>query len=161
MLAYEEFEARMIVPRVYGRALRLPSSVIFFSLLAGGVLSGIAGALFALPVAAALLMLVEELRVELPGQQEQAADIETRVRDDRGEREYERRAEACPRSWPRPSPWKYRPIARKGIPAGQPAEFVPLVPGRRNLSQRVACENVPGARGPLGNDADDPRCLGR
>lgn len=96
MLAYEEFEARVIVPRVYGRALRLPSSVIFFSLVAGGVLSGIAGMLFALPVAAALLMLVEELRVELPGQQEQAADIETRERDDRGEREYERRAEGMP-----------------------------------------------------------------
>ena len=96
MLAYEEFEARMIVPRVYGRALRLPSSVIFFSLLAGGALSGVAGALFALPAAAALLMLVEELRVELPGQQEQAADIETRERDDRGEKEYERRAEGMP-----------------------------------------------------------------
>lgn len=96
MLAYEEFESRVIVPRIYGRALRLPSSVILFSLLAGGVLMGIAGALLALPVAAALLMLIEELRIELPGQQEQAQDAEIRERDDRGEEEYERRAEGLP-----------------------------------------------------------------
>ena len=96
MLAYEEFESRMIVPRVYGRELRLPSSVIFFSLLAGGVLAGIAGALFALPMAAALLMLIEELRLDLPGQEEQPADIETRERDDQGEAEYERRAGGMP-----------------------------------------------------------------
>src|SRR5512140_2377589 len=55
MLAYEELESRVIIPRVYGHALRLPSSVILFSLLAGAVLSGIVGALLALPVAAAVL----------------------------------------------------------------------------------------------------------
>ncbi len=96
MLAYKAFESHVIVPRIYGRALRLPSSVILFSLLAGGVLLGIAGALLALPVAAAVLMLIEELRVELPGQQEQAEDVEIRERDDRGEEEYERRAEGMP-----------------------------------------------------------------
>jgi predicted PurR-regulated permease PerM len=96
MLAYEAFESRFLVPRIYGRALRLPSSVILFSLLAGGVLMGIVGALLALPVAAAVLMLIEELRVELPGQQDQAADLEIRERDDRGEEEYERRAEGMP-----------------------------------------------------------------
>lgn len=93
MLIYEEFESRVIIPRIYGRALRLPSSVILLSLLVGGVLMGIVGALLALPVAAAVLMLIEELRVELPGQQEQATDVEIRERDDRGEEEYERRAE--------------------------------------------------------------------
>ena len=93
MLTYETIENRLLVPRVYGRALRLPSSVILFSLLSGSVLLGVVGALLALPVAAAALMLIEELRVELPGQQEQAEDVETRERDDRGEEEYERRAE--------------------------------------------------------------------
>ncbi|MBC8018761.1 MAG: AI-2E family transporter [Verrucomicrobia bacterium] len=96
MLTYETFESRVLVPRIYGRVLRLPSSVILFSLLAGSVLLGIVGALLALPVAAAVLMLIEELRVELPGQQEQAADVEIRERDDRGEEEYERRAEGMP-----------------------------------------------------------------
>jgi predicted PurR-regulated permease PerM len=96
MLAYEEFESVVLIPRIYGRALRLPSSVILIALLAGSVLLGIVGALLALPVAAALLMLVEELRVELPGQQEQAQDLEIRERDDHGEAEYERRAEGMP-----------------------------------------------------------------
>ncbi len=96
MLGYEVFESRVLVPRIYGRVLRLPSSVILFSLLAGSVLLGIIGALLALPVAAAILMLIEELRVELPGQKEQAADVETRERDERGEEEYERRAEGMP-----------------------------------------------------------------
>jgi predicted PurR-regulated permease PerM len=96
MLAYEELESRVIIPRVYGRALRLPSSVILFSLLAAAVLLGIPGALLSLPVAAAVLMLIEELRIELPGQHEQAEDVETRERDDRGEEEYERRTEGMP-----------------------------------------------------------------
>jgi len=96
MLMYETFENRLLVPRIYGRALRLPSSVILFSLLSGSVLLGVVGALLALPVAAALLMIVEELRVELPGQQEQAVDVEIKERDDRGEEEYERRAEGMP-----------------------------------------------------------------
>ncbi|MEI7899599.1 MAG: AI-2E family transporter [bacterium] len=96
MLTYEELESRVIVPRIYGRTLRLPSSVILFSLLAGGILAGIVGALLALPVAAAVRMLIEELRVELPGQQEQAEDVEIKERDDRGEEEYGRRAEGMP-----------------------------------------------------------------
>jgi predicted PurR-regulated permease PerM len=66
ILCYEEFESRVLVPLVYGRALRLPSSVVLFSLLAGGVLGGIIGALLALPVAAAILMLIEEFGVALP-----------------------------------------------------------------------------------------------
>jgi predicted PurR-regulated permease PerM len=96
MLIYEVFESRLLVPRVYGRELRLPSSLIMFSLLSGSVLAGVVGALLALPVAAAVLMLIEEMRVELPGQQEQATDVEIRERDDRGEEEYERRAEGMP-----------------------------------------------------------------
>ena len=96
MLAYKQFESHVLVPRVYGRALRLPPSVILFSLLAGGVLLGITGALLALPVAAAVRMLIEELRVDLPGKQEQAEDIEIKERDNRGEEEYERRAEGMP-----------------------------------------------------------------
>ena len=96
MLAYEEFESRVLVPVVYGRALRLPSSVVLFSLIAGATLLGIVGALLALPVAAAILMLLEELRVELPGETELVENEEVRKRDDRGEQEYERRTEGMP-----------------------------------------------------------------
>jgi hypothetical protein len=96
MLAYEEFESRVLIPRIYNRALRLPSSVVLVALLAGGTLMGILGALLALPVAATVVMLIEELRVELPRQQEQVADVEQRVGDERAEEEYERRTEGVP-----------------------------------------------------------------
>ncbi len=95
MLAYAEFENRILIPRVYGRALRLPSSVVFFSLLAGGVLMGIIGALLALPVAAAVRMLIEELRVDLPGEG-QPIHVARDERDERSEAEYERRVEGMP-----------------------------------------------------------------
>jgi len=96
LLAYEEFESRVLVPMVYGRALRMPSSVVLFSLIAGATLFGIIGALLALPVAAAILMLIDELRVELPGETEQAEDAEMRKKDEHGELEYVRRTEGMP-----------------------------------------------------------------
>jgi predicted PurR-regulated permease PerM len=96
LLLYEEFESRVLVPLVYGRALRLPSSVVFFSLLVGGTLGGIVGALLALPIASAVLMLLNELRVELPGETEQPKDIVERKKDEREEREYEQRTEDVP-----------------------------------------------------------------
>ncbi len=94
LLAYEEFESRFLVPRVYGRALRLPSSVVLFALLVGGTMLGIVGALLALPVAAGFRMLVEELRIDLPG--EQVDDSAVRARDDCAEQEYVRRADGVP-----------------------------------------------------------------
>jgi predicted PurR-regulated permease PerM len=94
MVTYEEFESRFLVPRIYGHALRLPSSIVLLALLAGGTLLGIVGAFLALPVAAGLRMLVEELRVALPG--EQIDDRKLRARDDRAEREYEQRTEGVP-----------------------------------------------------------------
>ena len=96
MLIYEEFESRVLVPVVYGRALRLPSSVVLFSLIAGATLLGIIGALLALPVAATILMLIDKLRIDLPGETEQAADTLMRKKDASGEREYERRTEGMP-----------------------------------------------------------------
>ena len=93
LLCYEEFESRVLIPLVYGRALRLPSSVVFFALLVGGTIYGIVGALLALPVAAALLMVIEELRVDLPGEKSDAASIEQKVDDEVTEAEYERRTE--------------------------------------------------------------------
>jgi hypothetical protein len=64
---YTEFESRILVPRVYGRVLRLSPTVVILALLAGGTLMGVMGALLALPIAAGLLMILEELRVEMPG----------------------------------------------------------------------------------------------
>lgn len=95
MLAYEEFESRVLVPLVYGRALRLPSSVVLFSLITGATLLGVVGALLALPVAAALLMLIDELQVDLPGESEAVKEAQSGT-DSVREREYERRTEGVP-----------------------------------------------------------------
>lgn len=88
MIGYQEFESRVIVPRVYGQALRLSSAVVVIALLVGGKVGGILGALLALPIAAALRMLVEELRVDLPG--DDTDDPRMRARDARAERTYAR-----------------------------------------------------------------------
>jgi predicted PurR-regulated permease PerM len=95
MLAYEEFESRVLVPLVYGRALRLPSSVVLFSLITGATLMGVVGALLALPVAAAILMLVDELQVDLPGESETVKEAQAGA-DVQREREYEQRTEGVP-----------------------------------------------------------------
>ena len=94
MVAYQEFESRILVPRIYGRMLRLPSAVVLVALLAGGTLMGILGALLALPLAAAAMMLIEEMRVELPG--EQLTEAEVHEQDHRAEEEYQRRTEGVP-----------------------------------------------------------------
>jgi len=94
LLGYEEFESRFLVPKIYGRALRLPSSIVLLALLIGGTLMGIVGALLALPVAAAIRMIIEELRVTLPG--ERLDDAVVRHRDESGEEEYAQRTEGVP-----------------------------------------------------------------
>ncbi len=93
MIIYQEFESRLLVPRVYGRVLRLPSSIVLVALLVGGVLMGIVGALLALPIAAGLRMIVRELRVELPG--EGPADARTIARDERVEHMFEQLTEGA------------------------------------------------------------------
>ena len=91
---YQEFESRIIVPRIYGQVLRLPAATVMIALLAGGKLLGILGALLALPIAAAIRMIIEELRVELPG--EDVDDSEMRAKDAKAEAEFESRAHGVP-----------------------------------------------------------------
>ncbi len=68
MILYQEFESRILVPRVYGRVLRLAPALVLVALLVGGTLAGILGALLALPIAAGLQMVIRELHVDLPGE---------------------------------------------------------------------------------------------
>lgn len=93
MVAYQEFESRLLIPRIYGRTLKLPSAGVLVALLVGGRLGGVFGALFALPIAAAIVSIVKELRVELPG--EARTDPRQREADARAERTYARRAEGA------------------------------------------------------------------
>jgi putative heme transporter len=90
MVGYQEFESRVLVPKVYGRALRLPPATIIVALLVGGKLGGIMGALLALPLAAALLMLIEELRLGLPG--DDTDDTALKQRDAEAEKVYSKQS---------------------------------------------------------------------
>ena len=74
MVIYQEFESRILVPRVYGRVLRLPPAIVLVALLVGGTLAGILGALLALPIAAGLQMVLRELHLALPGESPSPAD---------------------------------------------------------------------------------------
>jgi len=94
MVLYQEFESRILVPRVYGRTLRLSPAIVLVALLIGGTLLGMLGALLALPVAAGVQMIVRELRVELPGEGPTAEAM--RARDDRVGSIYEQLAEHAP-----------------------------------------------------------------
>lgn len=74
MVAYQQFEDRVLVPRVYGATLRLPTIAVVLALLVGVELLGLVGALLSLPVAAGVRVVVEyfsEARRRLP---EEAAD---------------------------------------------------------------------------------------
>lgn len=51
-LVYHLFEAYLLVPKVYGKSLRLSTLSVLLGLLAGGILAGIPGALAVLPVIA-------------------------------------------------------------------------------------------------------------
>lgn len=53
LLAYQQFEDRYLVPKVYGQTLNLPAIIVLVAVLAGAELMGIVGVLLALPAAAA------------------------------------------------------------------------------------------------------------
>jgi putative heme transporter len=59
MVLYQQFEDRLLIPRVYGATLRLPTIAVVLALLTGAQLLGLVGALIALPVAAAIRVIVE------------------------------------------------------------------------------------------------------
>lgn len=60
-IAYQQVESYLIYPRIMQRSVDIPGSVTVVAALVGGSLMGIIGALLAVPVAAALLMLHREV----------------------------------------------------------------------------------------------------
>ncbi len=60
---YQQIENYVIVPRVMTRTVSVPGAVTVVAVLAGGTLLGVLGALLAIPVAAGLLLLYEEVVV--------------------------------------------------------------------------------------------------
>jgi predicted PurR-regulated permease PerM len=61
--AYRLAEDYLIVPRVMNRTVQVPAIVSLVAVLIGGVLLGIVGALIAIPVAAAIRLLLQEIAI--------------------------------------------------------------------------------------------------
>jgi putative heme transporter len=86
ILLYQQVEGHLLIPRIYGQTLRLSPLAVLVALLVGGELLGIVGALLALPLAAGIRVLVEQLRIELPG--EQPGETTQRATDEEAEALY-------------------------------------------------------------------------
>jgi predicted PurR-regulated permease PerM len=104
-LVIQQVESNTLVPVVMNRVLALPPLTVVLALLVGGSLEGVAGALIAVPVAAALQVLI--MRVVVPAvhsMQGRAAEAE---------------AELTPHPAPPPRPrpwWRRRPARRRAKP---------------------------------------------
>ena len=62
-LVYEGFEGYVLYPRVMRATVDVPEYVTIVAVLLGGAVAGIVGALLALPLTAALLLVVREVWV--------------------------------------------------------------------------------------------------
>lgn len=66
-LIYQQVENYVIAPRIMARTVSVPGAIALIAALAGGSLLGILGALIAIPIAAGLLLIIQE--VILPRQE--------------------------------------------------------------------------------------------
>jgi predicted PurR-regulated permease PerM len=60
-IALRLIEDYLLVPRIIGRTVQVPPLVTVVAVLLGGALLGIVGALLAIPIAAAILLLAREI----------------------------------------------------------------------------------------------------
>jgi predicted PurR-regulated permease PerM len=67
-VVYMQVEAYILSPRIMNRAVKVPGALVVIAALAGGSLLGILGALIAIPVAAAMLLIIKQ--VVIPRQNE-------------------------------------------------------------------------------------------
>ena len=67
-IVYMQVEAYVLNPRIMATAVKVPGAIVVIAALAGGTLLGILGALIAIPVAAAILLVVNQVFV--PRQEE-------------------------------------------------------------------------------------------
>ena len=63
MLVYMQVEAYVMTPKVMGKAVQVPGTIVLISALAGGTLLGLLGALVAIPISAGILLIIREVVV--------------------------------------------------------------------------------------------------
>jgi len=62
-LAYQQFDAYFIQPRIFAKSVQIPGILVMLAAISGGLLLGIVGAILAVPTMAALLLLYREVLV--------------------------------------------------------------------------------------------------
>ena len=62
-VAYQQFENYVVYPRIMRRAVDVPAPVTVVAVLLGGALLGVVGALLAIPVAAATLLVIRQVTI--------------------------------------------------------------------------------------------------
>lgn len=61
---YLQIEAYIVSPRIMSRAVKIPAAVVVISVIAGGSILGVLGALMAIPTAAAVMLLTREVLIK-------------------------------------------------------------------------------------------------
>ncbi|QTX04504.1 AI-2E family transporter [Agromyces archimandritae] len=64
-IVYMQIEAYVLSPNIMNRAVKVPGALVVIAALAGGALLGVLGALVAIPVAAAALLIIKQVVVPL------------------------------------------------------------------------------------------------
>lgn len=62
-LTYQQIDAYLIQPRVFSHSVKIPAVLVMLAAICGGLLLGMIGAILAIPVTAALLLLYREVLV--------------------------------------------------------------------------------------------------
>ena len=143
IIGYMQVENHVLIPRIYGQTLRLSPLAVVVALLIGGQLLGIVGALLALPIAASLRVLVEQLRIDLPG--EQPGEDAQRTLDAEAEAVYAEQTEGVPA---RDS------VAVATVMAEQAQEEQQVITGRVELPMEERGDSPP--RSPAATDVAPP-----
>ena len=63
MGVYLQIEANIMTPRIVGKAIQIPAALVLIGALVGATLLGLLGALVALPITAAILLIVKKVAV--------------------------------------------------------------------------------------------------
>jgi predicted PurR-regulated permease PerM len=63
MAVYLQIEANIMTPRIVGKAIQIPAALVLIGALVGATLLGLLGALVALPITAAILLIVKKVAV--------------------------------------------------------------------------------------------------
>lgn len=63
LLVYMQVEAYVLTPRIVGKAIKIPASMVLIGAMVGGTLAGLLGALIACPMSAAILLILNKVVV--------------------------------------------------------------------------------------------------